>query len=44
MNKANLIDALTAETGLTKGKAKEVVALMFEKVSEALAGSDRVEI
>jgi len=44
MNKANLTEALKKETGLTKNKATEVVNLMFDKMTEALARGDRVEI
>ncbi len=44
MNKANLTEALKKETGLTKNKATEVVKLMFDKMTEALARGDRVEI
>ena len=44
MNKAELIEALREETGLTRSKAKEVVELFFDEISDALASGDRVEI
>jgi integration host factor subunit beta len=44
MNKADLIDALRKETGLSRPKAKEVVELFFDEMSEALATGDKVEI
>ena len=44
MNKSDLIETLRKETGLTKTKAAEVVNLMFDKMTHALANGDRVEI
>jgi len=44
MNKADLITALENETGLSNSKAKVVVNLFFNEMSEALASGDRVEI
>jgi integration host factor subunit beta len=44
MNKSDLIEALTKETGLTRGKAEKVVELFFGEMSNALAKGDRVEI
>jgi len=44
MNKSDLIEALGKETGLTKGKAEQVVELFFGKMSNALAKDDRVQI
>ena len=44
MNKAKLIEAVRKETGLTRSKAKEVVELFFDEMSDALASGDRVEI
>jgi integration host factor subunit beta len=44
MNKAELIEAVRKESGLSKTKAKEVVELFFDEMSEALASGDRVEI
>jgi integration host factor subunit beta len=44
MNKSDLVEALTKETGLTKGKAEKVVELFFGEMSDALANGDRVEI
>jgi integration host factor subunit beta len=44
MNKSDLVETLKMETGLTKRKATGVVNLMFDKMTEALANGDRVEI
>ena len=44
MNKSDLIEALAKEVGLTKTKATEVVNLMFDNMTDALANGDRVEI
>jgi integration host factor subunit beta len=44
MNKAQVIDAVREEAGLSRSKAKEVVQLFFDEMSEALATGDRVEI
>jgi integration host factor subunit beta len=44
MNKAELVEALRKETGLTRVKAEEVVELFFDQMSDALARGDRVEI
>ena len=44
MNKADLIEALQIENGLTIREAKAVVDLFFEEMAEALAKGDRVEI
>ena len=44
MKKSDLIDALHAETGLSKRKAEEVVELFFAEMSKALASGNRVEI
>ena len=44
MNKAELIDALREETGLSRPKAKKVVDLFLDQMSNALAKGDRVEI
>ncbi|MDY6954269.1 MAG: HU family DNA-binding protein, partial [Thermodesulfobacteriota bacterium] len=44
MNKAELIEALREEAGLTRTKANEVVELFFDEMSHALASGDRVEI
>jgi integration host factor subunit beta len=44
MNKSDLVEVLTKETGLTKGKAERVVELFFGEMSNALANGDRVEI
>jgi integration host factor subunit beta len=44
MNKAELIEAVRSESGLSRTKAKEVVELFFDEMSKALASGDRVEI
>jgi integration host factor subunit beta len=44
MNKAELVEGLRKETGLTRVKAEEVVELFFNEMSDALARGDRVEI
>jgi integration host factor subunit beta len=44
MNKSDLVQALTKETGLTKGKAEKVLELFFGEMANALANNDRVEI
>ena len=44
MNKAELIEAVRNEGGLSRIKAKEVVELFFDQISKALASGDRVEI
>ena len=44
MNKTDLIDTLGKETGLSKPKSEQVVELLFNKMTEALAAGDRVEI
>lgn len=44
MNKADLIDALKDENGLTKAEATKIVNLFFNEISDALAKDFRVEI
>jgi len=44
MNRTDLIDTLRKETGLSKSKSEQVVELLFNKMTEALANGDRVEI
>jgi len=44
MNKLDLIEALKAETRLTKNEATAVVNLFFNEMIDALANGDRVEI
>jgi integration host factor subunit beta len=44
MTKAELADALREETGLSKTRAREVVQLFFDEMSNALANGDGVEI
>ena len=44
MNRADLIETLREDTGLSKTKAQEVVELFFDEMSNALASGDRVEV
>ena len=44
MNKTDLIETLRKETKLTKTKSEQVVELLFDEMSKALAAGDRVEI
>jgi integration host factor subunit beta len=44
MNKAELVEALRKETGLSRVKAEQVVELFFDQMADALARGDRVEI
>ncbi len=44
MNKADLVEALRKETGLSNTKAEAVVEVFFDEMSNALANGDRVEI
>ena len=44
MNKLELIEALKAETGLTKSEAVAVVKVFFDEMANAMASGDRVEI
>jgi integration host factor subunit beta len=44
MNRAELIEALSKETGLPFSKAEEVVRMVFNAMENALANGERVEI
>ena len=44
MNKIDLIQALKDSSNLSKSEAETVINLFFDKMSEALAKGDRVEI
>lgn len=44
MNKSDLIEALSRDAELPKGKAEEVVKTVFNSMANALAKGDRVEI
>lgn len=44
MNKADFINALQIENGLSKNEADAVVRLFFDEMAMALANGDRVEI
>jgi integration host factor subunit beta len=44
MNKSDLIESLSKETGLPVRKAEEVVNTVFSSMADSLAKGDRVEI
>ena len=44
MNKLELIDALRNECRISKREAATIIDLFFDRISEALAEGDRVEI
>ena len=44
MNKLELIDALREECRISKREAATIIDLFFDRISEALAEGDRVEI
>ena len=44
MNKAELVEALRKDTGLSRIKAERVVELFFDQMANALSRGDRVEI
>ena len=44
MNKVDLIQALKDSNHLSRSEAEKIVTLFFDKMSEALAQGDRVEI
>ena len=44
MNKLDLIEALSEETGLPVSKAEEIVNLVFNSMADSLAKGDRIEI
>ena len=44
MNKIDLIQALKDSNHLSKSEAERIVALFFDKMAEALANGERVEI
>jgi integration host factor subunit beta len=44
MNRSDLVEVLSKETGLTNRKAEEVVNRVFNGMANALAKGDRVEI
>ena len=44
MKKSDLVETLAEESHLSKAKADKVVELFFDKMSDALAQCDRVEI
>ena len=44
MNKMKLVERLNEEAGIAKKEAKAIVTLFFDKMTEALANGNRVEI
>jgi integration host factor subunit beta len=44
VNKADLIQALAKESGLSKTQAEKAVGLLFDEMTEALANGARVEV
>jgi len=44
MNKTELIEALSNEAGLPRSKAKAVVKVFFDEISNTLTNNGRVEI
>ena len=44
MNRSDLVEVLSKETGLTNRKAEEIVNRVFNGMANALAKGDRVEI
>jgi len=44
MTKAELIEALSTEAGLTRSKAQQAVKVFFDGISNTLTNNDRVEI
>jgi DNA-binding protein HU-beta len=44
MNKADLIEAISNETGLPKAKSGEVVASVLNNITEALKKGDKVSL
>ena len=44
MNKLELTEALRDATGLTRQEARAVVEVFFDRISDALAKGDRVEL
>ena len=44
MNKAELINAIAAEAGLSKADAKKALDAVVKSVSDALAGGDKISL
>ncbi len=44
MKKSDLVVSLSKETDLSTGKAQEVVDMVFDTMSSALIGGERIEI
>jgi len=44
MNKSQLIEKISEKANITKKKAETVVNIVFDSMTKALAGNDRIEI
>ena len=44
MNRSELVEAVSRETGLPFSKAEEVVRMVFDAMENALANGERIEI
>jgi len=44
MNRSELVEAVSRETGLPMSKAEEVVRTVFDTMTKAIANGERVEI
>ncbi|MBI4126118.1 MAG: integration host factor subunit beta [Deltaproteobacteria bacterium] len=44
MNKSQLVEIVSEKTKVTKNKAEEVVNLIFDSMTQAMARGDRIEI
>ena len=44
MNKTDLVSTIAEKTGLTKKDAEKAVGALFEVITEALAGGDKVQV
>ncbi|HBQ21871.1 MAG: integration host factor subunit beta [Deltaproteobacteria bacterium GWA2_38_16] len=44
MNKSQLIEKISEKANITKKKAETVVNIVFDSMSQALIGNDRIEI
>lgn len=44
MNKSKLIETISEKANITKKKAELVVNIIFDSMSQALVGNDRIEI
>ncbi len=44
MNKAELVNSVAEKTGLTKKDSESVITAVFDTVSDALTGGDKVQL